>query len=58
MPNRHYKGAVHRFAIDGTQVKDAGESHVTINFYKEDLFRIYEAFPRILKDYLMQKGYC
>lgn len=55
---RYYKGAIHRFAIDEAQVKRRGEnSHVCLNLYKEDLFRIYDAFPGVLKDYLMRKGY-
>lgn len=57
MPRKYYKGAIHRFAIDDTQVKNRDGSHATINFYKEDLFRIYDAFPGVLKEYLMQKGY-
>lgn len=58
MPSKYYKGTIHRFSIDEAQVKMHGEnSHACVNFYKEDLFRLYDASPGVLKGYLTQKGY-
>lgn len=57
MTRKNYKGAIHRFPISKSQVKDTGEDTSNINLYKDDLFRLYNAFPGILREYLMQKGY-
>nr|DAN11802.1 MAG TPA: hypothetical protein [Caudoviricetes sp.] len=57
MARKNYKGAIHRFPISKSQVKDTGEDTSNINLYREDLYRLYEAFPRVLRDFLMEKGY-
>lgn len=57
MTRKNYKGAIHRFPISKSQVKDTGEDASNINLYREDLYRLYEAFPRVLRDFLMEKGY-
>lgn len=57
MTRKNYKGAIHRFPISKSQVKDTGEDTSNINLYREDLYRLYEAFPRVLRDFLMEKRY-
>lgn len=47
MTRKNYKGAIHRFPISKSQVKDTGEDTSNINLYREDLYRLYEAFPRV-----------
>ena len=57
MTRKNYKGAIHRFLVDNEQIKARGECQSYVNLYKDDLFRLYEAFPRVLRDSLMEKGY-
>ena len=57
MTRKNYKGAIQRFFVDNEQIKARGECQSYVNLYKDDLFRLYEAFPRVLRDFLMEKGY-
>ena len=57
MTRKNYKGAIYRFLVDNEQIKARGECQSYVNLYKDDLFRLYEAFPRVLRDFLMEKGY-
>lgn len=52
--NEPYKYRV-RAVLD--KIKARGECQSYVNLYKDDLFRLYNAFPGILREYLMQKGY-
>lgn len=54
---KYHKGTIHRFLVDNEQIKARGECQSYVNLYKDDLFRLYNAFPGILREYLMQKGY-
>lgn len=54
---KYYKGTIHRFLVDNEQIKARGECQSYVNLYREDLYRLYEAFPRVLRDFLMEKGY-
>ena len=57
MTRKNYKGTIHRFLVDNEQIKARGECQSYVNLYKDDLGRLYEAFPRVLRDFLMEKGY-
>lgn len=57
MARKNYKGTIHRFLVDNEQIKARGECQSYVNLYREDLYRLYEAFPRALRDFLMEKGY-
>ena len=54
---KYHNGTIHRFLVDNEQIKARGECQSYVNLYKDALFRLYNAFPGILREYLMQKGY-